>query len=401
VTDLLESASRGASVPFLPWNTPLLGAEEIEEVVDTLRSGWLTSGPKAARFEAAVRELTGAPAAFAVTSCTAALHLALLAGGIQPGDEVITPSLTFCAALNVIVQVGAVPVFVDIQPHTLNVDPELVDAAVTGRTRALLIMHYGGHPCEMDQLRQIAGTAGLLLVEDAAHAIGAAYRGQPAGSFGDLAAFSFYANKNITTGEGGMLVGRADLVEKARLLGRHGIDRSAWQRHGNRGHADYDVVDAGLKYNLPDILAAIGIHQVRRLPDMIARRRWIAEEYSRCLADLPGLLLPATSTDVEHAWHLYQVQVDPSGAGLDRAELAARLAAAGIGTSIHFTPVHQLTRYRGMAQPGALAHTERAAARLLSLPCYPAMTDADVHRVVDAVRAATANSGRRAGEPAC
>ncbi|MEU4792141.1 DegT/DnrJ/EryC1/StrS family aminotransferase [Micromonospora tulbaghiae] len=377
----------------LAWNRALLGEEEIAEAVDALRSGWLTTGPKTARFEAGVRELTGAEDAFAVNSCTAALHLALLAGGVGAGDEVITPSLTFCAIANVIARVGATPVLVDVLPDQLNLDPAAVAAAVSGRTRAIVAMHYGGHPCEMDELREIADQHGLLLIEDAAHAIGAQYRGRPVGSLGDLAAFSFYANKNITTGEGGMLVGRADLVRSARLLGRHGLSRVAWQRHGDRGPADYDVLEAGLKYNMSDVLAAVGVHQLKRLPEFLARRGVIAARYSQELAGLPGLWLPGTAADVRHAWHLYPVQVSPGRAGMDRDALAEALAAAGIATSIHFTPIHRLARYRDLADPAAMPHTERAADRLLSLPCYPAMTDDDVSRVIAAIRQAW-------GEPA-
>lgn len=373
---------------FLAWNRPLLGEDEIAEVIDTLRSGWLTSGPKVARFEAAVRELTGAADAFAVSSCTAALHLGLLAAEIGPGDEVITPSLTFCAVPNVVVRVGATPVFVDVTAETLTIDPELVAAAMTPRTKAIVVMHYGGHACEMNSLRDVADRSGVLLIEDAAHAIGGAYRGQPVGSLGDLAAFSFYANKNITTGEGGMLVGRPDLVRRARLLGRHGIDSSAWQRSGNRGPAGYDVVEAGLKYNLPDVLAAVGIHQIRRLDGFIARRAEIAGRYTARLDDLPSLRPPYSEPWVRHAWHLYAVQVDPEPTGVDRNELARRLAGVGIGTSVHFTPAHQLGVYRdadvGSGLP--LPHTEHAAERLLSLPCYPAMSNDDVERVIDAVR---------------
>ncbi|MGC5033395.1 DegT/DnrJ/EryC1/StrS family aminotransferase [Micromonospora sp. DT229] len=382
------TAEVARSPEVLPWNRPQLGPEEIDEVIDTLRSGWLTTGPKTARFELGVRELTGAEDAFAVNSCTAALHLALLVSGIGPGTEVITPSLTFCAVANVVVRVGATPVFVDVEPDTLNLDPEQVASAVTDRTRVIVAMHYGGHPCEMDRLRQMADDHDLLLLEDAAHAIGADYRGRPVGSLGDAAAFSFYANKNMTTGEGGMLVGRADLVSAARLLGRHGIDRGAWLRHGSRGPAEYDVVDAGLKYNMSDILAAIGLHQLRRLPAFIARRTEIAERYTHELADLSALWLPRAAGHVRHAWHLYPVQIDPDRAGLDRDGLAASLAAAGIGTSMHFTPIHRLRTYRGLADPATLPHTERAADRLLSLPCYPAMSDDDVGRVVGAVRRA-------------
>lgn len=375
-----------AALSALPWNRPLLGDEERAEVLDTLRSGWLTTGPKVARFESEVRALTGTEAAFAVTSGTAALHLALLAGGLGPGDEVITPSLTFCALANVVRRVGATPVLVDVSPVTLNLDPAAVARAASERTKAVVAMHYGGHPCDMDELRGIADRHGALLIEDAAHAIGAEYHGRPAGSLGDLAAFSFYPNKNITTGEGGMLVGREDLIRRARLAGWHGLDRTAWQRHGNRGPAHYDVVDSGLKYNMPDAAAAIGVHQLRRLEGFIARRAEIAARYSRELAGLPGLTLPPDSAHIKHAWHLYAIRAEGGPGEPDRDELARELAADGIGTSLHFTPLHRLTEHRELGRGVPLAHTEAVADRLLSLPCYPAMTDADVARVVEAVR---------------
>ncbi|WP_019545203.1 DegT/DnrJ/EryC1/StrS family aminotransferase [Streptomyces sulphureus] len=370
---------------FLPWNTASIGEAEITEVVDTLRSGWLTGGPKAARFEDAVRERLGTEDAFAVTSCTAALHLALLAAEIGAGDEVISPSLTFCAAVNAVEQVGAEPVLVDVEPLTHNLSPESVAAAMTPRTRAVIAMHYGGHPCDLDALREITEERGLLLIEDAAHALGASYRGRPAGSFGDLATFSFYANKVMTTGEGGMLVGRRELVEKARLLGRHGIDSSAWRRHGSRRTAQYDVVLPGLKYVMSDITASLGIHQLDALDGFLARRAEIAHTYTGALADVPGVVPPHVDDDVTPGWFLYAVLVDPDSAGLSRDEMAAELAERGIGTSFHFQPVHTLTHYRALpSRP--LPRTEYAGERLLSLPCYPAMTDADVDRVADAVR---------------
>lgn len=370
---------------YLPWNVASIGEAEMAEVADTLRSGWLTAGPKAARLEEAVRERSGAEDAFAVTSCTAALHLALLAAGIGAGDEVISPSLTFCAAINAIRQVGAEPVLVDVEPLTHNLSPEAVSAAITSRSRAVIAMHYGGHPCDLAALRDITLKHDLLLIEDAAHALGATYRDRPAGSFGDLATFSFYANKVMTTGEGGMLVGRRELVQKARLLGRHGIDSSVWSRHGNRRTASYDVVLPGLKYVMSDITASLGIHQIAALDGFLARRAEIALKYTEALADVPGMVTPHVDDDVTPGWFLYAVLVKPDAAGLSRDELAAELAERNIGTSMHFRPVHTLTHYRTLPRP-PLPHTEYAAERLLSLPCYPTMTDGDVNRVTDAIQ---------------
>ncbi|MGW7446651.1 DegT/DnrJ/EryC1/StrS family aminotransferase [Kitasatospora sp. NPDC054795] len=371
--------------PFLPWNRPSLGQEEEDEVLDTLRSGWLTAGPKASRFEAAVKDALGVDEAFAVSSCTAALHLALLAAGIKAGDEVITPSLTFCAAPNAVVRCGGTPVFTEVDPVTYNLDPEAVEKALTARTKAITVMHYGGQPCDLLAFRKLADDHGLLLIEDAAHALHAARDGLRAGSVGDLAVFSFYANKVITCGEGGMIVGRGDLVQAARLLGRHGIDSSVWQRHGRRRTADYEVTVPGLKYTMPDITAAVGLQQFRKLNDFTAHRARIAAAYDRSLAGLPGLRLPTVLDGVRHGWFLYPVLIDPVG-GRTRDTVADVLRDRhGIGTSVHFKPVHRLAAYR--SPDCHLPVTEQIAARQLSLPCYPAMTGTDVQRVIDALHA--------------
>jgi dTDP-4-amino-4,6-dideoxygalactose transaminase len=371
----------------VPWNRPSLGEEEIAEVVDTLRSGWLTHGPKATALETAVREDLGVPDAFAVSSCTAALHLALLAAGIGDGDEVITPSLTFCAAPNVLRQVRARPVFVDVEPVTYNICPEQAEAAITAATKAIVVMHYGGHPCDLRAFRDLADRHGLLLIEDAAHALLARRDGLRAGTVGDLATFSFYANKVITTGEGGILAGRRDLVHQARLLGRHGIDSSVWQRHQGRRTADYEVTVPGLKYVMSDLAAAVGLAQWRKLPSFTARRAEIANAYTDALARLPGLATPAVLPGVDHGWFLYSIFIDPAHAPLTRDETAERLHSRHkIATSRHFRPVHTLQVYAGSATR-PLPVTEAAAARQLSLPCYPAMSDDQVKQVITAVRA--------------
>ncbi|MFB7675990.1 DegT/DnrJ/EryC1/StrS family aminotransferase [Kitasatospora purpeofusca] len=368
--------------PFLPWNRPSIGPEEEQEVLETLRSGWLTAGPKAARFEQVVRDDLGVEDAFAVSSCTAALHLALLAGGIGPGAEVITPSFTFCAAPNTVLQVGADPVFADIDPTSLNLDPARTAEAITGRTRAIMVMHYGGQPADLATFRKLADDHGLLLFEDAAHALYARRDGVRAGSVGDLAVFSFYANKVVTTGEGGMLAGRGDLVQRARLLGRHGIDSSVWQRHGTRSTAAYEVTVPGLKYTMPDITAAVGIHQWAKLPAFTEARARIAAAYDQELAGLPGLHLPVVEAGVEHGRFLYPVLIDPTSDRSRDSVAEALREVHGVGTSMHFQPVHRLAAYRHIGCH--LPVTEHAAARQLSLPCYPAMTD-DVRRVIGAL----------------
>lgn len=372
-----------ATAPFLPWNRPSLGQEEEAEVMDTLRSGWLTAGPKAGRFEAAVRDALGVEEAFAVSSCTAALHLALLAAGVEAGDEVITPSLTFCAAPNAIVRCGGTPVFTEVDPVTYNLVPEAAEQAITARTKAIVVMHYGGQPCDLLAFRRLADDHGLLLIEDAAHALLAWRDGVRAGSVGDLAVFSFYANKVITCGEGGMIVGRGDLVQVARLLGQHGIDSSVWQRHGRRRTADYEVAVPGLKYTMPDITASVGLQQFQKLTEFTERRARIAASYNRSLAGIPGLRLPTVLDGVRPGWFLYPVLVDPVGGRTRDTVATVLLDGHAIGTSVHFQPVHRLAAYRYL--DCHLPVTERIAARQLSLPCYPAMTSTDVERVIDAL----------------
>ncbi|KAB7835573.1 DegT/DnrJ/EryC1/StrS family aminotransferase [Streptomyces mobaraensis] len=380
------STAGAAGLRPLPWNRPLIGDAEIAEVVDTLRSGWLTHGPKATRLEHAVRERLGVEDAFAVTSCTGALHLAFLAAGIGPGDEVITPSLTFCAAPNAILHTGARPVFADVDPVTLNITPETAEAAITSLTRAIAVMHYGGHMCDMRAFRELADRHGLLLIEDAAHALHASRDGLRAGSAGDLSTFSLYANKVAAAGEGGLLAGRGDLVQQARLLGRHGIDSSAWQRHGKRNTADYQVTVPGLKYVMSDLTAALAVVQYDRLAEFTERRAAIAAAYTQAFAGLPGLTTPTVLPGVEHGWFLYAALIDPGTAPLDRDQTAAALLARHqISTSIHFKPAHTLGPYQNLAHR-PLPVTETAAARQLSLPCYPAMTAQDIDRVIEAVR---------------
>lgn len=372
-------------VPFAP---PAITDEDIAAVVDVLRSGWLTTGPAARRFESAFADYVGAPHAVALNSCTAALHLALLAAKVGPGDEVITTPLTFCATANTILHAGATPVFADVDPLTLTIDPAQAAAAITSRTRALIAVHYGGQPADVLSLRSLCDQHGLSLIEDAAHAVETVSNAGKTGSTGDFTCFSFYATKNLTTGEGGMLTARSgERVDWIRSAALHGLSRDAWTRYAPGGRPGYDVVMAGWKYNMPDIQAALGLSQLTRLEASLARREELWRRYERGLDGLP-LRLPADSCPgTRHARHLFPIRVHARAAGVDRDELAAALGRAGIATSVHFRPLHLQPFYAGRFghRHGAFPQAEEAADQLLSLPFSAALTDAQVDRVVAAV----------------
>lgn len=385
---------------FLPFAPPLIGEEEIAEVVDTLRSDWITTGPKVKRFEREFAAFLGVPDAFAVSSCTAALHLALLTLGIGPGDAVITTSLTFCSGVHVIEHTGARPVLVDVEPDTLNLDPARVRQAIETvsrelhlRVKAILPVHLYGHPCELDALFEIAAEHGLAVIQDSAHSLPARYKGRLIGSTLQwnhvpvLSCFSFYATKNLTTAEGGMLVTSPGLLEQARLWGMHGMNHDAWKRYGADGHTFYEVVRPGYKYNLTDVQAALGLHQLRRLPAFHIRRRDIAHEYSRALAGYEELLLPAERSEVEHAWHLYSLRLNPRRLDISRNNFMEQLRARNIGCSVHFIPIHMHSYYRNKYQYCAADFpvARDAFEQLVSLPLSPRMTDGDVQDVIDAV----------------
>jgi dTDP-4-amino-4,6-dideoxygalactose transaminase len=372
----------------LPFAVPDIGEEEIDEVVATLRSGWLTSGPRVARFEADFAAYAGASHALAVNSATAGLHMALAALDIGPGDEVITTPLTFCATVNVILQVGATPVLADIGPD-LNLDPGAIAAAITPATRAILPVHMAGLPCDMDSIWSIARTHGLRVVEDAAHAAGSMYRGERIGAgHSDAVAFSFYATKNLTTGEGGMVTTPSrELDDRMRILCLHGIDRHAWNRYSELGNWAYQVSECGFKYNMSDILAAIGIHQLRKLDAMNTRRAEIAGRYSAAFADLDELELPPGRSDASHSWHLYVLRLNLDRLETDRAGFIEEMKARGIGCSVHFIPIPEHSFYRRTLELRDPCTRARAQyQRMLSLPIYSRMSDSDVERVIDAVR---------------
>lgn len=380
---------------FLVFGSPAIGEAEIAEVVATLRSGWLGTGPRVQRFEADFRAYVGCTSAVALNSCTAGLHLALDALGVGPGDEVITTPLTFSATANVIVHVGATPVFADVDPRTMNLDPDAVARAVTPRTKAILPVHLAGRPCDMDALLEMAQRHGLAVVEDAAHATEARYRGRPVGSIGDMTAFSFYVTKNLVTGEGGMLTtNNAAWAEEIRIKSLHGISRDAWKRYSAEGFQPYDTLFPGYKYNMTDLQAALGIHQLARLEGNLAVRERHWRRYDEAFRGHPLLTLP-TPTDPRdrHARHLYTILLDTDRAGMSRNEFIVRLKAENIGTGIHFTPLHLHSYYAktfGFTR-GQFPSAEFIGDRTVSLPLSAKLTDDDVEDVIAAVRRALGN----------
>ena len=373
---------------FVPFSLSNVGHDEIEEVVATLESGWLTTGPRVRRFEAEFAAYVGAPHAIALNSCTAGLHLSLLAAGVGQGHEVVTTPLTFCATANVIVHTGATPVFADIDPSTWNLDPAAVADRITPATRALLAVDYAGRPADLDAFERMARTRGLTLVEDAAHCVEGAVGGRKVGSIADFTCFSFYATKNLSTGEGGMVTARDDAAAAfMRTASLHGMSRDAWARYAPGGSPHYDVAMPGFKYNMMDLQAAIGLRQLSRLGAMHARREAIYARYDDGLADLP-LFRPAPPAEgTVHARHLYPVLVDPSLCGVTRDVLQVRLREAGVDTSIHFRAVHLHSYYRDRygLRRGMFPHAETVSDSTLSLPLSPAMPDSDVDRVIEAL----------------
>lgn len=382
------TAERPQRVAFLPFAVPHITDAEIDEVIDTLRSGWLTTGPKTKRFEREFAEVVGAPHAIAVNSATAAMHLALDALGLQPGDEVIVPVYTFTATAEVVVYFRARPIFVDVDSVTCNLDPTKLEERITPRTRAIMAVHFAGLPAEMDAILAIARAHGLPVIEDAAHAFPATYRGRPIGSISDFTAFSFYATKTLATGEGGMLTtANPAYAERAALMALHGISKDAWKRYSAEGSWYYEVLDAGFKYNMTDMAAAIGIHQLARRQWLLERRRVIARRYTEAFSRHPELETPPDPGHVDHAWHLYVLRIRPETLAITRDAFIAKLGEAQIGTSVHFIPLHLHPYYRTAYQlapldfPVALDAYQRA----ISLPIYPGMSDEDVEDVIAAV----------------
>jgi dTDP-4-amino-4,6-dideoxygalactose transaminase len=379
------TARTAATVPFAP---PSIGFDEIAEVIATLESGWLTTGPRVAAFEQAFADYVGAPHAIAVNSCTAALHLSLLASDIGVGDEVITTPLTFCATANTVVHTGATPVFADIDPLTFNLDPTSAADVVTPRSRAIIPVHYAGRPVDVTAFRALSHRHGLMLIEDAAHCVEGASAGRKIGNTADFTCFSFYATKNLTTGEGGMVTTRDPrAAEFMRTASLHGLSRDAWNRYAPGGSPQYDVVMAGYKYNMMDLQAAIGLHQLARIDALQARRAEIWARYDAALTGLPLRLPAPTAAGDVHARHLYTVLLDEIAAGISRDILQQRLAERGVSTSIHFRALHLHPFYRerfGFVR-GMFPIAEAVSDTTLSLPLSPAMTDDTVDRVIEAL----------------
>jgi dTDP-4-amino-4,6-dideoxygalactose transaminase len=379
-----------SSTVFLPFSRPTISEEAIAEVVQCLRSGWITTGPRVHRFEQMLSDYFATPGVQSCTSATAGLLMALLSLDLKPGDEVITTPLTFVATLNTIVLAGGVPKLIDVDPRTYNMDVRNLEAAVTKRTRAVLPVHFAGLPVDLDPLYAIALERGLRVIEDCAHAIGTEYKGRKIGSFGDTQVFSFHPNKNITTGEGGCVVTRDPAMrQRIEWLRFHGIDRSAFPDLQRRGLPHYDIALSGHKFNMMDMQAALGIHQLPMLDGFIERRRRLAERYMQAFAGWDSLRLPGQPEFAHrHAWHLFAPLIDGSSIGMTREPFMERMKADGIGIGLHYQAAHLSRFYRenfGFA-PGDFPHAEFICNRIVSLPLFPGMTDADQDRVVASMR---------------
>lgn len=376
---------------YLPFALPNIGEDEINEVIDSLRSGWVTTGPKTKRFETDFSEfLGGGLESISVNSATAGLHLALEAIGINAGDEVITTPYTFTATAEVIRYLGAHPVFVDIDPNTFNIDPSKIEAAITPKTKVIIPVHFAGLACDMQAILTIARRHNLKVVEDAAHALPTRYQGQLIGTLeSDVTVFSFYATKTITTGEGGMVVTRnPDIAARCKIMRLHGISRDAFDRYISTKPAwHYEVVAPGFKYNLTDLASSLGIHQLQKANRFQQRRQTIAERYTRELADLPLLTPPTTPEGDLHAWHLYILRLLPA-AGINRNRFIEAMAERGIGCSVHFIPLHIHPYWRDnyQLQPQDFPHALAAYEQAVSLPIYTKMTDEDQTRVISSIK---------------
>jgi dTDP-4-amino-4,6-dideoxygalactose transaminase len=377
---------------FLVFGAPDIKDDEIYEVVDSMRSGWLGTGPKVAQFESdfACYKKVDTSHVAAVSSCTAALHLSMIAAGIGPGDEVITTPLTFCATVNAIIHSGATPVLADVDPETTNIDPDLLEAAITPRTRAILPVHFAGRPCDMDPIMDIANRNNLKVIEDCAHAIETEYKGRKTGTFGDFGCFSFYVTKNVVTGEGGMVIAREQAdSDKIRTLALHGMTKDAWKRFSDSGFKHYQVIDCGYKYNMMDLQAAIGIHQLKRVEKNLIKRKKIWERYQNAFSEIENIATPPDPEPAtKHACHLYTLLIDIAGNGGFRDTFVSNMTSQNIGVGIHYLsiPEHPYYREKFGWQPENYPNAMRTGRQIVSLPLSARLTDGDVEDVIEAAR---------------
>ena len=374
---------------YIVFGSPAIEEAEIEEVVKTLRSGWLGTGPKVAQFEKDIARYVGAEFAMALNSCTAGLHLSLLACGVGPGDEVITTPSTFSATVNAILHCGAKPVFVDVKLETGNIDEDKIETAITANTKVIMPVHMAGRPCDMDKIMDIARRHNLYVIEDAAHALGAEYKGKKIGSIADLTCFSFYVTKNIVTGEGGMVTtDNPSFASKIKVYGLHGMSKDAWKRYSDEGYKHYEVIFPGFKYNMMDIQASIGIHQLKRIGKYDKIRNEIWNFYNKELKSLPITLPAPDSGDYKHSRHLYTILVDEKKSGMNRDQFMQRLHEKGIGTGVHFNPVHLHKYYREAFgyKTGHYPNAEYIGERTVSLPLSAKLTMDDARRIVKAIK---------------
>lgn len=374
---------------YLPFHVPDIDDEDIDAVVGVLRSGWLTTGSKARQFEQEFAAKVGARYAVALNSCTAALHLALEAIGLQEGDEVLVPTMTFAATAEVVTYFKAKPVLIDCLPTTLNMDPDLIERAITPRTKAVIPVHFAGQPCDMTEILEIARRHDLRVIEDAAHAFPASYKGRSIGSIGDYTCFSFYATKNITTGEGGMVTtDDPDRADRIRRMSLHGLSRDAWKRYTNQGSWYYEIVAPGFKYNLTDMAAALGLSQLHKADRFWKTRERYAALYTEAFRDLPEIVPLVTQNEVQHAWHLYVIQLELDRLRISRQEFIEGLQQHHVGCSVHFIPLHLHPYYRatGSYSRADFPVASHAFDRMVSLPLYSKMSEDDVHRTIQVVR---------------
>ena len=370
---------------YLVFGSPLIEEPEIQEVVDTLESAWLGTGPKVSKFEDIFKEYTGAEFAMALNSCTAGLHLAMLVTGVRQGDEVITTPLTFCSTANAIIHTGATPVFVDVEKGSMNIDPAKIEEAITPRTRAIIPVHLGGRPCNMDAIMDIAKRHDLLVIEDAAHCIEGWYNGKKIGNIGDMTCFSFYVTKNIVTGEGGMVTTNKEVwADKIKMYGLHGLSRDAWRRYSDEGFVHYQVIFPGYKYNMMDIQASLGLHQMKRIDKYLKRREQIWETYNKAFSSLPVTCPAEPEKDTVHARHLYTLLIDTERINKTRDMVQQELHELNIGTGIHFISLHLHDYYRKTYgfKPDGFPNAKWISERTLSLPLSPKLTDEDVLDVI-------------------